>query len=128
MNLLFDTHTFIWFIEAPDRIKPHLQNTLSDPMNKLWLSTASVWEMQIKMAIRKLSLSASVEEFVTVNRAVNDVQSLPVLEQHIWSLANLPLHHNDPFDRLLIAQALAEGYTLVTADPFFTQYPVALLK
>lgn len=127
MNLLFDTHTFIWFIEAPDRIKPHLQNTLRDPMNKLWLSTASVWEMQIKMAIRKLSLSASVEEFVTINRTVNDVQSLPVVEQHVWALANLPFHHNDPFDRLLIAQALAEGYTLVAADPFFAQYSVPIL-
>jgi len=83
--------------------------------------------MQIKAMLGKLTLPQSVEEFVLVQREFATILPLPIFERHVWSLASFPMHHNDPFDRLLIAQAIHEDYTLVTADPIFRAYPVKLL-
>lgn len=93
----------------------------------MFISTASVWEMQIKFAIGKLSIFRSIEEFVYIQRTYESIQPLPVFERHVWALAQLPLHHRDPFDRILIAQAIQKDFTLVTVDAFFAAYPVKLL-
>jgi PIN domain nuclease of toxin-antitoxin system len=127
MNLLLDTHIFLWAFGQPHKLTPGVREALQKPENALFLSVASVWEMQIKTRTGKLNLPMSIQEFVAVQRALNHVQSLPVFERHIWTLDTLPAHHRDPFDRLLIAQAIAEGWQLATADPVFAQYPVQLL-
>jgi len=127
MNLLLDIHIFLWAFGQPDKLASHLQDAIRNPDNALILSVVSVWEMQIKAQIGKLSLPMSVREFVAIQRVLNHVQSLPVVERHIWTLDTLPMRHRDPFDRLLIAQALTEQWRIVTVDPIFAQYPAQLL-
>ncbi len=127
MNLLLDTHIFIWAAIAPDKLSQQVRQVLQDPANTILVSVVTAWEMQIKAQIGRLSLPMPVKEFVTVQRAINNMQILPVRESHIWVLDELPLHHRDPFDRLLIAQAINEKCQLVTADPAFENYPVTLI-
>jgi PIN domain nuclease of toxin-antitoxin system len=86
-----------------------------------------MWEMQIKTQIGKLHLPLPVEVFVNLHLEENDIQPLPIVAHHIWHLNHLPLHHRDPFDRLLIAQTNADNLTLVSADTSFALYPVTLL-
>lgn len=127
MNLLLDTHIFLWSAIQPTKLSDSIRQVLEDPANLLFLSAASVWEMQIKTQIGKLQLSLPVEEFVPIQRGFNNILALPIFERHIWALETLPLHHKDPFDRLLMAQAVTEQYQLVTADPIFARYEVPLL-
>lgn len=124
MNLLLDTHIFLWIAEQPQRLAPRVLDALRNPENELFLSVVSIWEIQIKAQIGKLTLPLPVNEFVSIQRAINQLYTLPVFERHIWLLDTLPLYHRDPFDRLLVAQTIAEKYQLVTADPIFDQYPV----
>lgn len=126
MKLLLDTHTFLWFFDTPEKLSPVVHDALSDPANACFLSVVSVWEIQIKTRLGKLSLSQSVEDAIRL--AVDDgLQILPAELSHVFGLAGLPEHHNDPFDRLLIAQALFEHLTLVTRDAKIREYPVPLL-
>ena len=127
MNLLLDTHIFIWMGSEPAKLPIPIANILRNPEHALFLSIASMWEMQIKVGLGKLHLPANVETFVTTFCQLNTIASLPIAQAHIWTLATLPQYHRDPFDRLLIAQAIAEDYTLVTADPLFTSYPAKLM-
>lgn len=94
--------------------------------HRLLLSVASVWEMQIKYNRGKLNIGATVENFARTYRDMFQIETLPVEEKHVWSLAGLPLHHRDPFDRLLIAQALADGLIIVTVDAQFAHYSAPL--
>lgn len=127
MNLLLDTNIFLWLSQTLHRLSPQLLNTVVNPANQRYLSIVSIWELQIKYGIGKLSIALSPENFVKAHRRINDIQALPILEEHIWTLATLPHHHRDPFDRLLIAQAIHEGYTLVTSDALFANYPVQVM-
>ncbi len=126
MKILLDTHIFIWMVVRPRRLSQRLYDAILDPTNRIALSIASMWEMQIKYQLGKLELPASVPNFVTTQMNINDIQTLTVLDEHIWALDNLPLHHRDPFDRLLIAQAIVEGYQLASTDVVFRHYPVEL--
>jgi len=126
MKILLDTHTFIWMVVRPRTLSARLYEAILDPGNLIALSIVSMWEMQIKHQLGKLDLPASVPNFVTTQMKVNDIQTLTVLDEHIWTLDKLPLHHQDPFDRLLIAQAIVEGYQLASVDAIFRQYPVQL--
>jgi len=128
MNLLLDTHIVVWMLLEPRRLPASIMPVLADPTNVRFLSIVSMWELQLKVNIGKLSLSMSVEQFVTTHCVLNNIQSLPILEEHIWTLAHLPLHHRDPFDRLLITQAVHENLTLVTVDPLFTQYIINVIN
>jgi PIN domain nuclease of toxin-antitoxin system len=101
---------------------------LRAPGNRRYLSIVSVWELQIKVSSGKLTLPTSVQHFVATYRSANSIYPLSISESHIWALATLPFHHRDPFDRILIAQAITEGWTLVTADALFVDYPVQLLR
>ncbi len=127
MNLLLDLHIFLWMILESHRLPPTIAKILNDNNNHRYLSMVSVWELQIKVTTGKLTLPDSVAEFVTTYRTINNITPLAISENHIWTVGNLPLHHRDPFDRLLIAQAIHEGFTLVTADALFNTYPVKLL-
>ena len=105
---------------------PNLYAAIVDPANLIALSIISMWEMQIKYQLGKLALPSSVPDFVKTQVSVNDIQTFTVLGEHIWALDKLPFHHRDPFDRLLIAQAIVEGYQLASADAVFQKYPVDL--
>lgn len=126
MNLLLDTQIFIWAATEPRRLSPSIRQALQNRGNNLFISVASLWEMQIKAQTGKLPLPLPAREFVTVHCLTIGVQPLPIIESHIWTIDTLPLFHRDPFDRLLIAQAITEGYQLVSVDPVFKHYPVHL--
>src|SRR6185295_10505026 len=105
--------------DQPERLSPAALSALEDEANDLLLSVASVWEMQIKIQLGKLKLSLPLKELVKNQQETNDLTVLPVALMHVLALDALPLHHNDPFDRLLIAQSIEEAFTIVTADPQF---------
>lgn len=124
MKLLFDTHTFMWWDSALDKLPPHVQALCFHPENQLVLSIASIWEIQIKVQIGKLDLAQPLEQVIANQRKANQIQLLPVNYDHVLELDNLPLHHKDPFDRLLIAQARVEGMVILSRDAQFGYYPV----
>lgn len=128
MKLLLDTHIFIWWADQPERLSPAALSALQDETNELVLSVASVWEMQIKMQLGKLKLSLPLKEIIQNQQETNDLTISPVALPHVLALDALPFHHKDPFDRLLIAQSIAEGFTIVTADSQFSAYSVQLFQ
>jgi len=127
MKLLFDTHAFIWWDSEPSRLSSRVLALCQDRTNSLYLSVASVWEMQIKSQLGKLKLNTPLDELVRRQQEVNGVELLPVLLDHVLTLRDLPSHHRDPFDRLLIAQTVVENATLVTHDPLVAKYPVRVV-
>jgi len=128
MKLLLDTHIFIWWADQPEKLSPAALSALEDETNELLLSVASVWEMQIKIQLGKLKLSLPLKELVKNQQETNDLMVSPVALTHVLALDALPFHHKDPFDRLLIAQSISDGLTVVTADSQFSAYSVKLLQ
>jgi PIN domain nuclease of toxin-antitoxin system len=123
MRLLLDTHAFIWWDGDPSKLPPHVLALCQDPMNSLVLSVASVWEIQIKTQLGKLSLRLPLYKIIAEQQA-DGMDILLITLAHIYELRNLPDHHGDPFDRMLIAQANAEGISLLSHDQVFRHYPV----
>ena len=123
MRLLLDTHTFIWWDTDPDKLSVIASRFLHDEEHELFFSVASAWEMQIKLQLGKLKLDIPLAEMIEAQR-VNGLEILPIALSHVLALGELPTHHRDPFDRLLIAQANAEGATLVSKDSVFANYSV----
>ena len=128
MKLLLDTHIFIWWADQPEKLSAAALSALEDEANELVLSVASVWEMQIKIQLGKLKLSLPLKELVKNQQETNDLMVSPVALTHVLALDALPFHHKDPFDRLLIAQSISDGLTVVTADSQFSAYSVKLLQ
>lgn len=126
MNYLIDTHILIWFIEGNEKLDKQAQALITNPENDIYISQASLWEMTIKISIGKLSLSISLSELELFLRK-NQFKVLETKFRHYEILQHLPFHHQDPFDRLIIAQAKAEDYTLITNDDRFKLYDVKLL-
>ena len=116
MDLLLDTHAFIWFDLAPEKLSTEIRRQLLSAEHRLYLSVVSIWEMQIKQQLGKLSLGQELAEAVSNQQDKNDVQILSLKPEHIYHLSSLANHHQDPFDRLLIAQAKTQDYHLVTRD------------
>ena len=127
MRLLLDTHTFIWWDTAPSNLSEQVLAACRDRSNVLLLSVASVWEMQIKSQLGKLRLDLPVAEIIEAQRTTNHLEILPIYLEHVLGLQEISLHHRDPFDRLLIAQANVENAVLVSGDSVFGQYSVDLL-
>ena len=127
MNLLLDTHTFIWLVGEKHLLSSKATAAILDTSNTLYLSTASVWEMQIKLQTGKLTLPSSLDQIVQEQQNINGVSILTIQLGHIYGLAALPLHHKDPFDRLIIAQFIAESMTVVGNDSKFSTYSINLL-
>ncbi|MFN3761830.1 MAG: type II toxin-antitoxin system VapC family toxin [Anaerolineae bacterium] len=127
MKLLLDTHAFIWWDSDPARLPPQVLALCRDRQNVLLLSVVSVWEMQIKIQLGKLRLTLPLAEIIEAQRQMNNVEILPIALEHVLALENLPAHHKDPFDRLLIAQAIVEEATLVSADPNIARYDVPVV-
>ena len=124
MKCLLDTHTFIWWDSKPDHLSDQVLQLLHEPSNAILLSVVSAWEMQIKSQLGKLQLQLPLAEIIAVQQQTNRMVILPVELEHVLTLDTLALHHRDPFDRLLIAQAITEGASLISRDEAFSQYPV----
>ncbi len=127
MKLLLDTHTFLWLVEGSRNLSAASRTALTDPANELLLSVASIWELAIKTGNKKLALAEPLDAFVARWTAAYQLAVLPIETAHALAVVGLPDHHRDPFDRILIAQALVDGTTLVSADARLTPYPVPIL-
>lgn len=124
MQLLLDTRVFLWLLSEPERIGDHLPS-LEDPANDLFLSAASSWEIAIKVALGRLTLPDQPRRYVPERMNSAGVQPLAVEHSHALAVAELPMLHRDPFDRVLVAQARHLALTIVTADSAVAQYEVA---
>ena len=128
MRYLVDTHVWLWMLTAPDRIRGKATGVIGDGSSALLLSAASSWEIAIKYAIGRLPLPEAPETYVPSRMRATGLESLPISHTHALRVAGLPRHHDDPFDRLLVAQAQLEGLTIVTADAAFERYDVPVLN
>jgi len=128
MRFLIDTHILLWLLAGSTRISTDLARTLADTQNTVFISTASTWEIAIKVALGKLALPPDIGHWLPAELAAAGIKSLPVELAHSLGVERLPPHHADPFDRLLISQALAEDLMLVSADRVFAAYDVHLIR
>jgi PIN domain nuclease of toxin-antitoxin system len=124
MQLLLDTHSFIWWSINSEKLSVTGQDLLFDRNNRLFLSVASVWEMQIKLQLGKLQLNPSLQELINNQITINNLEILSIDLAHIWTLATLIHYHKDPFDRLLISQSITEIMPILSIDEIFDLYPV----
>jgi PIN domain nuclease of toxin-antitoxin system len=124
MKLLLDSHAFIWWDEEPSRLSAAARSACLNFENSLVLSVASVWEMQLKLMLGKLRLRKPLRELIDDQIRENGLEMLPVNLEHVLALESLPPHHKDPFDRLLVSQAITEKWHLVSHDPEVAKYPV----
>lgn len=123
MAFLLDTHTFLWFVSADKQLPASVKAKIEDIDQSCFLSAASLWEITIKNQIGKLDLEISLPElFDYADR--NQIEIIPITCDHLFTLSKLPLHHYDPFDRLIISQAIAEDLVVITRDKLFKKYKV----
>lgn len=127
LRLLLDTHTFLWWINDDPELSETARQVISNADNECFLSVASCWEMAIKSSLGKLSLSKPVDRFVFDQITENGFLMLNIELRHAAKVESLPFHHRDPFDRLLIGQAISDKLTIVTADSMFSRYGVELI-
>ena len=119
-----DTHTFLWFISVDPALSERARNCIEDDANALMFSAASVWEIAIKVSLGKLTFDAPYTSLLRDRLETNGIELMNLIIEHCDAVMTLPFHHRDPFDRLLIAQALVEDLSVVSADRAFDSYPV----
>ncbi len=124
MKLLLDTHAFLWAIALPSKLSARAVKLLNDDRQPLLLSVVTLWEIVLKQQAGKLELPATAEYFRAHMSQLGVKEILPVQPAHIYRLHELPLHHKDPFDRLLVAQCQVEGLALLSGDPVMKRYSV----
>ena len=124
MRVLLDTHAFLWWISDSPKLSDGAREVIEDGRNEPIFSAVSGWEIAIKAGVGKLELPDAPEQFVREQLSQNDLAVLPVHLRHALGVYGLPDHHHDPFDRLLISQALLEGIPILSADPGISRYPV----
>jgi PIN domain nuclease of toxin-antitoxin system len=124
MRLLLDTHALIWWVSSSEQLPKKVLDLLEDADNRLFLSVASIWEMQIKCQNGKLELGKPLAQLVSNQQVSNGLKILLVEPSHIYALKDLPDVHRDPFDRIMIAQAIVEDLGFVSADHVLSGYPV----
>jgi len=122
MRYLLDTHVLIWFDSSPEKLSKKVLDVLLNEKNELYISHVSLWEMQIKSQLGKLTLDSSLKDLVSSQQSINGLEMLNIQAVHIYALDTLALYHRDPFDRLLIAQSMIEKMVLLTADEKIHQY------
>jgi PIN domain nuclease of toxin-antitoxin system len=127
MRLLLDTHVFLWWVAGSSDLSRRARTAIADAKNECLVSMASAWEMAVKVSLGKLTIDGSLERFLPEQLAANAFQIMPIDLKHVFRVGRLAFHHRDPFDRLLAAQALEEGLTLISADPLFEKYAVKRL-
>jgi PIN domain nuclease of toxin-antitoxin system len=123
MKILLDTHAFIWFVEDDIQLPDSLKRIIESPSNEIYLSIASIWEMAIKIQLKKLKIDKSIKEIIDLV-SYNGFELLPILPEHIIKLSTLDFHHRDPFDRIVIAQGMVENHQIVSKDKVFDKYGV----
>jgi PIN domain nuclease of toxin-antitoxin system len=126
VRLLLDTHAFLWWVTDDDRLSEEAGDLIADGANDVYLSAASVWEIAIKAALGRLRLPQDVWSFTPAQLEKNAFQALPVHVSHAVAVIALPDLHRDPFDRMLVAQAVSEGLTIVSDDPHISRYSVSV--
>jgi len=124
VNILLDTHVFLWFIDENPRLSKPARVLIEAEDSQPFLSMASLWEIAIKISLGKLQLEQSYEAFIPQQLALNGIGILNLSLEHIAAIATLPFHHRDPFDRLIAVQSKIEKMTLVSADPSFDVYEI----
>jgi PIN domain nuclease of toxin-antitoxin system len=127
VKLLLDTCTFLWAAGHPEALSARARELFQSPENEVYLSAASAWEIATKHALGRLPLPAPVAQLVPTLRARHGVDALPIDEESALHLARLPPLHRDPFDRMIVAQAIVHGMTVLTPDPLIAQYPARVL-
>ena len=124
MNLLLDTHAFLWFIASDPRLSSQAQSLIQTPTNRRLLSMASLWEMAIKVSLGKLTLAQPFDQLIPRQLQLNQIEVLAIGLPHVAAVVAMPFHHRDPFDRLMAAQCLIEDLPIVSSDPVFDAYSV----
>lgn len=124
MNILLDTHAFLWFVDDDPRLSQPAQALIEAEESQPFLSAASLWEIAIKISLGKLILKQPYDTFIPHQLALNGISILNITIEHAAAIAILPFHHRDPFDRLLAVQAKIEKMILVSADPIFDAYEI----
>ena len=127
MKILIDTSCWLWSLTDPEHLNKDTRDLLSDPAQALFLSAASSWEIAIKAALGQLNLPEPPEKYIPSRMAAFNILGLPIEHTHALRVFGLPSHHRDPFDRILIAQAQAEGLTILTTDRVFAAYDVPII-
>ena len=126
MKALLDTHTFLWAITGDERLSRRASEVFTGPSD-LWLSVVSIWEILTKVQIGKMVLPVPTGPYILKKLIENRIETLSVNRDHVLKVETLPMHHNDPFDRMLIAQSLEEHLPVVTSDRILARYPVELI-
>ena len=124
MNLLLDTHIILWWLDNNSKLPEYYKNLISDNMNLCFVSSASIWEISIKVSIGKLVIPAN---YLTLLKE-QDFRELLINWEHADLVLNLPMNHRDPFDRILIAQCIIEDYTFLTVDKIFKTYDLKIMN
>jgi PIN domain nuclease of toxin-antitoxin system len=127
MKILLDTHIFLWFISGDVQLSPDVRDAIREPDNEIYLSAVSVWEAMVKYQLGKLPLPEHPKTYLPKQRTLHQITSLNLDENSVIQLAKLPLLHRDPFDRMLICQALQNGLTIATVDAAVRAYSVSVL-
>jgi len=123
LKILLDTCTFLWIITANPQLSANARDLFVDPFNEVLLSSVSTWEITMKYALGRLPLPETPDQLIPSQRKSHGIESLPLDEEATFYLAKLPAHHNDPFDRMLVCQAIVNGLTILTPDKLIRQYP-----
>ncbi len=126
MEFLLDTHTFLWFASGDEKLPIHIQDKIKNLKNSCFVSVASMWEISIKQRLGKLNSTLSIDKLFKLAEQ-NQIEIIQINSEHLMKLSKLPLHHNDPFDRLIISQSIAEKLILISKDTEFAQYQIKLI-
>jgi PIN domain nuclease of toxin-antitoxin system len=124
MKILLDTCAFLWIITDAPELSESARILFVDPANEVYLSAVSAWEIAVKHALGRLPLPEAPERFIPTRRKQHDIDTLPLEEEAAFHLTRLPPYHQDPFDRMLICQAVVHGMVILTPDELILQYPV----
>lgn len=127
MKILLDTHIFLWFISGDTQLSSNVRGVIRDPENEVYLSAISIWEAIVKYQLGKLPLPEHPETYLPKQRDLHQIASLALDESSVVQLAKLPPLHRDPFDRMLICQALQNGLTIATVDAAVRAYSISVL-
>jgi PIN domain nuclease of toxin-antitoxin system len=126
-HLLLDTHALLWWLVDDPRLSPDARSAVADPDGRVYASTASAYEIALKVSLRKLSAPGPVNAWLPAQLRLNGIMPFAISTEHAMRAGSLPLYHRDPFDRLLVAQAQFESLAIVTADPQIARYDVEVV-
>ncbi len=130
MSFLLDTHAFLWFVNDHNSLSARAKDIIEDQQSIIYLSAASVWEMAIKSSLQKLALPAPLKQFVETHMSRNEIGMLQISAEHAVAVARLPFPktgHRDPFDRMIVAQAICHDLTIVSRDAALSDYPIQVI-